>query len=148
MERSFAIRRVDADDEFWSEELHALHALCFPGDIAPRLKLDETEGGYWWLVFDDARPIAFGGILPGKRNPGYGYLARSGVLKKYRGNGLQRRLIRVRERYARKLGWKGCVTDTTANPASANSLIHEGYKVFEPKEPWAFTNSIYWRKVF
>ena len=148
MERSFAIKRVDATDEFWAEELHALHALCFTDDVAPRLKPEETEGGYWWLVFDDAKPIAFAGIMPGRYNPGYGYLARVGVHPKYRGHGLQRRLIRVRERLARELKWKGCVTDTTGNPASANSLIHEGYKIFTPKNPWGFKHTIYWRKVF
>lgn len=148
MEPSFTIRRIDATDEFWAEELHALHALCFTDDVAPRLKLDETEGGFWWLVFDDAKPIAFGGIVPGKRNPGFGYLARAGVHPKYRGHGLQRRLIRVRERYARQLGWKGCVTDTTNTPHSANNLIREGYFIFTPKKPWSFTNTTYWRKIF
>jgi GNAT superfamily N-acetyltransferase len=148
VERSFAIRRIDATDEFWAEELHALHALCFVDKDCPRLKPDETDNGFWWLVFDDAKPVAFAGLLPGKRNIGYGYLARVGVHPKYRGHGIQRRLIRVRERMARKLGWKGCVSDTTNAMPSSNSLIHEGYKMFAPKIPWGFTNTIYWRKIF
>jgi GNAT superfamily N-acetyltransferase len=148
MYRPFAIKRVDATDEFWAEELHALHALCFTDDTCPRLKTEEFEGGYWWLVFDDAKPIAFAGLLPGKLNKGFGYLARAGVHPKYRGQGIQQRMIRVRERYARKLKWKGCVSDTSDTPASANSLINEGYKIYAPKTPWGFRHTIYWRKLF
>lgn len=148
MVRSFTVRRIDATDEFWAEELHVLHGLCFVDKDCARLKDEDLEGGFWWLVFDEARPIAFAGVRPGIRNAGFGYLSRSGVHPKYRGQGIQRRLIRVREHYARKLNWKGCVTDTTNNPPSANSLIHEGYKIFAPKHPWGYTNTIYWRKIF
>ncbi len=148
MANSFAIRRVDGSDDHWAEELHILNLLCFARS-APKLKSEETEGGYWWLVFDDDKPIAFGGLIKGRINTGYGYLARVGVLPEYRGHGLHRRLIRVRERYARRLGWTGCVSDTSnGNVQSANNLIAEGYETYVPSICWGFSDSTYWRKTF
>jgi hypothetical protein len=38
------------------------------------------------------------------------------------------------------------ITDTTDNVVSANSLISEGFKMFDPTEPWAHSTSLYWRK--
>jgi hypothetical protein len=39
-----------------------------------------------------------------------------------------------------------CVTDTTDDVASANSLIKAGYTLYTPAQPWALSNSLYWRK--
>jgi hypothetical protein len=33
------------------------------------------------------------------------------------------------------------------NIASANSLIKAGYTLYRPSQPWAFTNTLYWRKM-
>jgi hypothetical protein len=60
--------------------------------------------------------------------------------------GLQKRLIRVRERMARELGWAWLITDTFQNPPSANSLISCGFKNFAPTKPWGFAGANYWRK--
>jgi len=64
----------------------------------------------------------------------------------YRGLGLQRRLIRVREIAARRLGWRTMVSDTCDNAFSANNFIDAGYRMFEPSKPWAVDGSCYWRK--
>ena len=53
-------------------------------------------------------------------------LCRSGVIKSFRGKGIQKKLIRSRERFSRTLGWKWLITDTTDNPPSSNSLISCG----------------------
>jgi hypothetical protein len=37
------------------------------------------------------------------------------------------------------------VTDTHDNPASANSLIARGFKLFDPTKPWGATGTLYWR---
>ena len=72
------------------------------------------------------------------------------ILPEHRGNGLQRRLLKVRERKARQLGWTSVITDTTDNVPSANNLIKAGYRLFEPESVgamnWAFKSSLFWRK--
>jgi GNAT superfamily N-acetyltransferase len=146
---NFIIKEVDTDDDHYAEEINTLHDLTF---FDPLIRPDLPRG-YWWLVYaPDWRvlgkgpAIAFCGLTNALATPGSGYLKRVGVLKPYRGHGLQRRLITVREKKARKLGLTTMLTDTTDNPASANSLISAGYKIFEPAYKWAFTHSIYWRK--
>jgi GNAT superfamily N-acetyltransferase len=68
------------------------------------------------------------------------------VLPEARGQGLQRRLIGARERHARALGMAWLVTDTYQNPASSNSLIAAGYRLYEPAQPWGARGTLYWRK--
>lgn len=142
---TFRITEVDGADECHSEELTNLHDLTFH-DPAIRADFDK---GYWWLVYEgDTRtnPMAFCGLTHAVATPGAGYLKRAGVLKAFRGQGLQRRLITVREKKARRLGLDTMLTDTTDNPPSANSLIRAGYRIFEPHYRWAFSYSIYWKK--
>lgn len=72
------------------------------------------------------------------------YLSRAGVSLAHRGRGLQRRLIRVRLAYARKLG-RGAITYTVrANPRSINNLIACGFRYYEPAFAWATRDMLYW----
>jgi GNAT superfamily N-acetyltransferase len=66
-------------------------------------------------------------------------------LPSHRGQGVQKRLIRARIRQARALGWNWLITDTYLNPASANSLIATGFKMYEPSQPWGAKQTLYWR---
>ena len=75
-----------------------------------------------------------------------GYLKRAGVRLPHRGQGLQRRFVRVREAQARREGFSALVTDTSDNPSSANNLIACGYRIYRPDEPWGFPHTIYWFK--
>jgi Phage terminase large subunit len=61
-------------------------------------------------------------------------------------NGLQLRLMRALESRARHNGWSCVVSDTTDNLASANNFIRAGYRLFQPQYPWAWPNTLYWRK--
>lgn len=63
----------------------------------------------------------------------------------FTGNGLQLRLIKARLTQAKRLGWNWCITDTTNNPASSNSLINAGFKIYTPANKWSFRNAIYWK---
>lgn len=142
---SFSIREVQPEEDHeHRDELRTLHDLTF-FDAAPA---PDLYRGHWWLVWDRkaAKCVAFAGLYPAKSTPLTGYLVRVGVLKEARGHGLQRRLLTVREHRARKNGWTHTITDTTDNPASANSLIGAGYRIFEPTYRWAFPHSIYWIK--
>lgn len=105
-----------------------------------------TATGWWWVATQDNQPVGFGGLTKTMSWADAGYLCRSGVLAHARGQGLQKRLLKVREAKARELGWNWLVTDTTDNPASANSLIACGFKMFLPSNPWGNPTACYWRK--
>jgi GNAT superfamily N-acetyltransferase len=137
---TYRVRRVDADD--YADELRAMHDVAFADDT-PKPTL---EGATWWIAFYEDVPAGFAALKPSIGEPGAGYLYRCGVLKEHRGNSLQRRLIQARVNWARLQGMTALRTDTTDNPRSSNNLIHAGFRVFTPSAPWAFANSIYWRK--
>lgn len=125
------------------ERIRQVQLLTLPYDQP--LTLLPTDAA--WLALDGERVVGFGVLRPVRSDPGYGYLARAGVIPEYRGQGLQRRLIRARERGARKMGMTTLVTDTSrANLASSNSLIREGYKLYNPARKWAFSDGNYWLK--
>jgi GNAT superfamily N-acetyltransferase len=121
--------------------LRSLQKECLPLD-APYLEAT----GWYWVGFWGETPVAFCVLAPSKRWGDCVYLARAGVVPEFQGRGLQKRMISIRERHARKLGYKWSVTDTAENPASANSLISRGYKIYEPSETWGLSRAIYWRK--
>ena len=134
------ILSVDLDNEDLRDELNKIDKILFP--------LDELcpKNGWWWVVKDKGDIIAFAGLHPSYNWDDAGYLCRVGVLPSYQGKGLQKRLIRVREKKARLLKYRWLITDTTDNAASANNLISCGYKLYEPDIPWGPHDALYWRK--
>lgn len=121
--------------------LRYLQLATLEGDVPYNVK-----DGHWWIAYEGTVPIAFAGVAQSRKWSDTGYLCRSGVLPSHRGKGLQKRLLRVRERKARQLGWNWLVSDTFDNPASSNSLIACGFRIFKPTAPWSFNGAIYWRK--
>lgn len=141
----YRIKRVDGTDEDVADTIRELHDEIF-GDSAPQV---QPERGYWWLAFsaNESRELAgFCGLTETYADASLGYLKRAGVLLGHRGQGLQRRFVRVREAQARKLNMRALVTDTSDNPSSANNLITCGYRIYRPENPWAFNHTIYWSK--
>jgi hypothetical protein len=138
----YRIREVNAQDEDIVDTLEDLHRLTFFGG-APVPKFDH---GHWWLVLDDAQPVAFAGVIPSTHVFNSGYFCRVGVLRKHWGNGLQLRLMRALEVRSRLNGWCSVISDTTDNLSSANNFIRAGYRLFQPQVPWAWPNTLYWRK--
>jgi len=118
-----------------------LQKICLPYD-KPYVSTDST----WWVGLDGDKPVAFCVVSPSTRWKDTVYLSRSGVIPEYRGKGLQKRMITIREMYAKRKNYTWIITDTTANPQSSNSLIRRGYQLFEPSDPWAYVHSLYWRK--
>jgi GNAT superfamily N-acetyltransferase len=136
------VRRVDAGREDVAACIMALQAEIFPVDD-PR----DLVGDVWWLAFNDRKVIGFAALRLLPTDEGLAaYLSRCGVRAGSRGKGVQRRLIRARLCYARKAGAVVAISDTTANPPSANSLIAEGFRVYDPAYPWAMEDSTYWIK--
>lgn len=141
---SFKIKEVDVHDEDVLADIKRLHQVCFNYDFKEDAEL--VKNGHWWFVYVDNEPIAFAGVTPSQRWKYVGYMVRAAVLEKYRGKGLQRKLIKLREKRARKLGWWYLITDTIQNPYSANNLISCGFRPFEPEIPWGHPETTYWRK--
>lgn len=135
------IRKVDGGKH--ARVLLDLHDETF-GDSAPQL--DPTYG-HFWIAYDYDKPVGFAWLVQSTLAKDVGYLKRVGVLPAYRGQGLQAKLLRVRERYAKRLGWKRCISDTAYhNIHSSNNLIRAGYTLFEPPVRWAFAQGLYWTK--
>lgn len=135
------IKRANLKSAESQNTLSALQELCLPWD-RPHV----TNSGWWWIaVGEDGSPIAFAGLIPSTRWGDTGYLCRAGVVPAARGQGIQKRLIHVRVRQAKAQGWRWLITDTYENPASSNSLISMGFKLFDPSVPWGAKGTLYWR---
>lgn len=114
-----------------------LDALTF-GDDSPVDVLDPRA--VWWTYGD----LAYCGARP-TNEPGLAYMIRSGVVDSAKGQGLQRRMIRVRMRWARSEGYTGVCTYTVIeNAASANNLIACGFRLYNPSTRWAGDEILYW----
>ena len=138
----YRIREVDGQDDDIADTLTDLHRLTFFGSAC----IPEFEHGNWWLAFHENMPIAFAGVVASTRACNAGYFCRVGVLKKHVGNGLQLRLMRSMEARARRNGWSCVISDTTDNLISANNFIRAGYRLYQPRSPWAWPNTLYWQK--
>jgi GNAT superfamily N-acetyltransferase len=138
----YRIREVDGRNDEIADTLADLHRLTF-FDGAP---LPEFDWGHWWLAYHEGLPVAFAGVVPSTHVRNAGYFARVGVLKKHCGHQLQLRLMRALELRARHIGWSSLVSDTTDNLVSANNFIRAGYRLYQPQYPWAYPQTLYWRK--
>jgi len=137
----FKIKKVDLRNPALVTLICYLQKKILPSDA-----IYKPDRGHWWIAYtEDGKPVAFAGVVRSIKWTDTGYLCRAGVLDGYTGHGLQRRLITARIKQAKKLGWNWLITDTTANPASSNSLINAGFKIYTPGQPWSFRNAIYWK---
>jgi GNAT superfamily N-acetyltransferase len=102
----------------------------------------------WWLLELGGQPVGFAGlddISEGKFRGGM--LVKAGLLPIARGNGLQKRLIQIRDRAARKQGLTVNITYVAEwNYASANNLIECGYKLYTPQWKYGLADALYFRK--
>lgn len=137
----YKIRHVEGEE--YHEELLEMQTICLPWCDKP---LSVEDGGEWWIVFFEDVPVGFGAIKTSVRWRYTGHLSRAGILPGHRGQGLQRRLIRVRERWAKQQGWEWLITDTNGTPSSANNLAKCGFLMYDPKIQWGLAGAIYWRK--
>ena len=134
------IKRVDTRQPAVQTRLSALQKKCLPYD-----KPYDTNHGYWWIATKDGVDCGFAGLVCSPWWSDCGYLIRCGVVSDCRGQGLQKKFIRVRIRQAKALKMNWVITSTYDNPASANSLISCGFKMFNPTKPWMTKHTSYWR---
>lgn len=136
----FTVRRARTKAEIQSAK--ALDSVFFQGN-----PYDNAEAVWWIAVEPDGNTCAYAALAPLAKEPGGVFLARSGVLRRARGNGLQRRLIRVREAYARDHGFTWAITYASYdNTTSANNLIACGFRLYKPHEQWGIDGSYYFVK--
>jgi len=134
------IQRVDVRQSSVQNRLSVLQKKCLPYD-----KPYDTTNGTWWIATKNGVDCGFAGLICSPWWSDCAYLIRCGVLPDYRGLGLQKKFIRVRIRQAKTLKMNWIVTSTYDNPASANSLISCGFKMFNPSRPWMTKHTSYWR---
>lgn len=110
------------------EEIRELHALAFAGSPWPGddhtfwIARDETGKavGFCSVVYWAARACAF--------------LSRAAVVKEASGQGLQRRMIRARLRWAKAQGIKRAITYTELrNSKSLVNLLRCGFRFYTPQ---------------
>lgn len=137
----YFVRRVNGKSKRVQNTLNRLQKEILPCDAL----CDVTEG-YWWIVYNEAnKPVGFAGMKQSNQFADCAYFHRAGVLDDHTGHGLQKRLINVRLRKAKVMGFNWAVSDTSKNPASANSLINCGFKMYRPSKPWGWEYTCYWR---
>ena len=141
MSAAIRIRRVAKLTPEIAAELHDLDARCFPVDSRER-----TDRDLWWLAYEGTRVVGYAGARVWEPDQAL-YLHRAGVLPEARGQGLQRRLIRARVQYARRLGLIRAYTYTAAwNVRSSNNLAACGFRLWRPARPWGGKNCLYYYK--
>jgi GNAT superfamily N-acetyltransferase len=134
-------RIIQAKTESQLASVKRLDKAIFSED--ERVKI---EGGVWWLIYHKGEAVGFGGLAVIK-DLNYGFFRRAGVLYDHRGHGLQKKLIKIRLRYLKKLRIPCAITYTVLdNPASSNSLISMGFKLYTPSEPYCGSNVLYFKK--
>lgn len=120
-----------------------LHWKIFPTDSIN--DMFSEEGSWFWLIWDDKKPVGFASIT--QVDDEIMFFSRSGILPSHRGQGLQKRLIRVRENFCRKYDYKTIITYTLLNnPASANNLFSMGFKLYVPEYQYIDGNVNYFIK--
>ena len=137
----FTVKKVDIRVPSVQTTLLFLQRKILPEDTPY-----QPDRGHRWVAYAECgKPVAFAGLVRSTRWTDTGYLCRAGVLDGFTGHGIQKRLIKVRQVQAKKLGWNWLITDTTNNPASSNSLISTGFRIYTPANKWSFRNAIYWK---
>ncbi len=104
----------------------------------------------WWVAYVDGLPAGFAGLKLFKEGSAEcAYLNRAGVLKTYRGRGIQKEFIKARDREAKRRGLHMIITYTERyNYPSANSLVACGYRLYKPEYRWGFGDALYFWKKF
>ena len=111
------------------KQILLMDRICFPVDEPPTL-----AGAQWAIGWDGETPAAYCAWKTVEHDGvAVGFHYRGGVLPEYRGHGLQRQMLRLREARMREQGLAVAVTYTDADgAASMRSLIAEGYRPYAP----------------
>ena len=113
--------------------------------ILPTDEVYEHKDMVCWIAWHKEEPVGF--CILTNMGKSIAYLSRSGVLKEYRGHGLQRRMIRVRESYAKKQNFTKIITYTKIyNIKSSHNLQKCNFWLYRPEYEYADKDCLYWIK--
>lgn len=112
----------------------ALHKVILPDD-----SWEVTKNEQYWLVYDEENfPVGFCSCHGLTSEKGVVFLSRAGLLKCARGNGLQKKMIQTRCRWAKRNGFHTAITYTVRdNAASFYNLQRCGFTLYLPENYWA-----------
>lgn len=114
------IRKIKSSQEM--DRVIALDKIIFRGDYGP-----DFFNSIWWVVLDKNKIVGYACLAIKK---GSGHMSRAGLLSPYYGQGVQARLLAVREAYARKAGCTTAKSEVVFwNTASLSNLIKSGYRI-------------------
>ena len=98
----YIIRRAKSEREF--EQIYGLDLLIFGAADGSLGSIDDMAGADWWIIWDlNDEPVGYCGVIIYED---FAIHKRAGVLKCARGNGLQKKMLRIRESFAKKSGCK------------------------------------------
>ena len=139
----YTIRKAKTDRHF--EQIMAIDLLCFSYDDGAMGDLSDITGAEWWIAWDENwEPVGYCGVIV---YDGFAIHKRCGVLPRARRNGLQKKMLRLRENYARKHGCESIMTYVSIhNCTSANNLFNAGYRAYNPEWRWGGDSFLYIQK--
>jgi len=134
--------KIFSNGRVFDEELYAqlkeLDNWIFPGCGDEFHKNRE-----WWVMVSRGKIIAYSGYI---YSSGVCIFNRAWVASAFRGQGIQKRMIRTRLRAAKK-SCKVAITYTTPdNFPSANNLIKCGFLLYSPEYAYAGRQMLYFTK--
>lgn len=116
-----------------------LDKQCFPLDEPYKFTVAK-----WWVIEENGEIMAYAGARYWPPDNAV-FLCRAGVLPKYRGKNLQKKLIRIRKKWAKKIGASCAYTYTLpTNAISARNLVKCGFLPWNPGVAWAGPEFCYW----
>jgi len=117
------------------EICQSLHRKAFPSD-------DWDSSDVYWLVTNEQdKPVGYCGLNVIQKK--FVFFNRAAVMYSEKGNGLQRRLIKVRERWTRESGYKTAITYVRYdNHPSLVNLIKCGWILYFPQ--WEYAGKVHY----
>lgn len=97
----------------------------------------------WFVILVDGKIIAYSGHTISER---ICIFVRMWVSPKYRGKGIQSKMIRKRIASAKKHKCTNIITYTSIdNVPSSNNLIKNGFRLYTPLFEWVGNKYLYWK---
>jgi GNAT superfamily N-acetyltransferase len=120
--------------------VEVIHSEIMPFDRLP------FEAAVFWLVWNQCYdPVGYCALTI--IDPEIVFLSLCGLLPEARGNGLQKRMITVREKWARRNGYRVMITYVLkSNPHSYENLIKRGFMLYIPEYEYIDGPVFYFKK--
>lgn len=141
LKKNCKIVEIDVNDPKIHKRIKDIHLSCFEDEVDI-----PWEDLMWGLIDKDTNQVVGYCAMGFSRYKVQAAFTAAAIIKRYRGFGFQKKMIQHRCRIAKKMGFSRVVTHTVFNPASENSLISCGFKLYRPKVEWAGEHANYWYK--